>query len=61
MTRSEHSATNNGITEKDAREEKRKKLNEKPTLLEYGTAAKLTQSGTTIGANDVQTHRARRP
>lgn len=38
-----------------------RKIYEKPALVEYGSVAKLTQSGATVSANDGQTHRARRP
>jgi hypothetical protein len=32
-----------------------------PQLVEYGSIQKLTQSGTTVSANDGGTHRARKP
>ncbi len=38
-----------------------KKAYETPRLVEYGSVQKLTQSGTTVSANDGGTHRARKP
>jgi hypothetical protein len=32
-----------------------------PQLVEYGSIQALTQSGTTVSANDGGTHRARKP
>lgn len=58
----ENSNAMNSITNTDLHgKEDAKKAYHKPVLFEYGSVAKLTQSGATVSSNDGQTHRARRP
>lgn len=61
MLGSENSKSMNGATTTPRGPKAALKNYEKPTLVAYGSVAELTQSGTTVSANDGQTHRARKP